>query len=191
MGKHIHHLLLLATAATLLLAGGVHAEVKQTVEGAHSFLRNAPGISIRYVPVGVVSFDGVPAVLSMKVSEYDNVDQNGKHNPCVTRITKLDYGNNTVYSQGTRWGPTVDGVIMLKSLNEFPPPRYINWGKASISRITSSLDDGLSRRELVLATSGASDGYGLSVTDPLVADRVEYAMRFLQASCDETASTGF
>lgn len=183
---------LLAAAACMLLAGAANAQTTQTVEGAHRFLKTAPGISIRYVPpAGVAKFEGNPAVLSVWVRATDNVDQNGKNNPCVTRITELDYENTTVYSRGERWNSAADGVTILRPLADFPSPRYINWGKVSITRLTNSMKDGSDKRDLIVATSSGGDGYGLNVADPLVADRVEYAMRFLQASCDEAASTGF
>ncbi|MGE8224826.1 MAG: hypothetical protein ACN6RK_03460 [Stenotrophomonas sp.] len=182
---------LFAAAVGLLLGGDALAQTKQTVEGAHQFLNSVPNRSTRYVPERVATFDGIPAMYNLWVRKTDNIDQSGNVNPCVTRITEMDYENAGVYAGGVRWTATTDGVAILRPLSEFPLPRYINWGKVSITRLANSMSDGSGKRELILATSGATDGYGLNVADPLMADRVEYAMRFLQASCDEAASTGF
>lgn len=187
-------LLPLSIFSALLFPGNAAAQTKQTVEGAHQLLRNmlhsGSNVYAKYARQDIAKFDGLQATFVVDISAMDNINKAGKDDPCVTRISRFD-GRQSVYSNSGRRLPLdYPGVSLVGSLGEFPAPRYIDWRNVSITR-TPNFVDGGNRYELVLARSNTGDGFGFNVADATMVDRIEYAMRFLQASCDANANTGF
>jgi len=192
--KKLHLALPLPIAIALLFPDNAAAQARQTVEGAQQLLRNmfhsGSDVYAKYSRQDIARFDGLQATFVVDVSAMDNINTAGKDDPCVTRISGFE-GRQSVYPiNGRRYPASHSNVTMTRSLGEFPAPRYIDWGNVSITR-TPNFVDGASRYELVLAQGNTGDGFGFNVADPAMADRIEYAMRFLQASCDASASTGF
>jgi len=189
-------------AAIALVHQYASAQVKQTVDGAQQFLQglNAGGGSGAY-PVYVVSgfatFDGTPAMLKFWQKAIDDIDETGTRNPCVTRITDIHFSSPTIYAKGVRWNMGDRSVLSLPA-GGFPVPRYIHWGKVSINRQTVALGDGTmpsyhvyAQQTTAFGSSGNWESIGFAPYDVGLADRIEYAMKFLQASCDTSADTGF
>jgi len=186
-------------ACMLIFAGGACAQARQTVEGAQKFLQGlneggGSGAYPAYIAGGFATFDGDPALVKYWQKAIDDIDETGKKNPCVTRITDIG-GNLGIRAQGQRWNMG-DRTVLRLPPGGFPVPRYIHWGKTGIQRQVNT--SGSEQAHLVYAavtgTFGSGNGWeavGFEPRDVALADRIEYAMRFLQASCDASASTGF
>jgi hypothetical protein len=197
----------------LLWSADVNAQARQTVEGAQKFLQSqAEGGGI----AGIYPFFGVDGVVSCNRSGWgdgqcvygresgilrwnlkslDTVDESGRENSCVTRMAVIADSPDSHLRNGRGYNyPIHDGYVTTHSLDGYNAPRYIRWGKVSVTReINNSLDV---PKTVVMAryrpSPGAKDEVlGFQYQDSSMADRVEYAMKFLQASCDESASTGF
>lgn len=183
---------------SLLGSSDANAQAKQTVAGAQQFLQglNAGGGSGSY-PLyavrGFNTFDGLQASLGYWQKAIDDIDESDKHNPCVTRITDIGQRPRTI-AKGVIWSVGNRTVLSLP-VGGFPLPRYIHWGKVSINRQTVVSGDEAIPIHYVYASQtmpgGGEESVGFSPRDAGMADRIEYAMKFLQASCDESASTGF
>lgn len=193
---------LLLSAIAMLLAGNAAAQNKQTVQGAQTFLQGlaenggTAGIYPKYGLIGKAYFEGTPAFLNGWAKAIDDIDENGKVDPCVTRITVLDISQPGAWAQGIRWSAFVEGVALNASLANYPAPRYIHWGKTGITRETYGLKDGSGMTQYVLARyvnpkTRDTEVFGFGALDATLVDRIEYAMKFLQASCDTSVSTGF
>jgi len=193
---------LLLAATALLLADNAAGQAKQTVQGAQTFLQGlaenggSGGIYPRYGLIGKATFDGEPAFLNAWARGIDNIDEKGKADPCVTRITVLDISKPGAWSGGIRWTASSNSVALSASLASYPAPRYIHWGKAGIRRESYSLKDGSDMIQYVLARytnpqTRDTEVFGIGTLDASLVDRIEYAMKFLQASCDTSVSTGF
>ncbi|MBN8793273.1 MAG: hypothetical protein J0I01_13690 [Stenotrophomonas nitritireducens] len=179
-----------------------NAQVRQTVEGAQQFLQglNAGGGSGAYpvyVVNGFATFDESPAMVKYWQKAIDDIDENGERNPCVTRITDIQLSMPSIYAKGVRWNMG-DSAVLSVPAGGFKVPRHIHWGKVSVSRQTVALEDGTMPSHHVYAsqttafgTSGNWESIGFAPYDVSLADRIEYAMKFLQASCDTSAETGF
>jgi len=135
------------------------------------------------------------------VDALDAVNADGKADACVTRISKIHMAAKEVLE-----GSTVDentfpekALIGYKDspirwyhswklespLEKFAAPHYIDWSKAKVSRTA----DG---RVYVNAPGpNFRTLFVLVPNDPELSDRIEYAAKFLQMSCDKSASTGF
>ncbi|WP_162254460.1 hypothetical protein [Pelomonas sp. Root1444] len=71
---------------------------------------------------------------------------------------------------------------------KYAGPHFFAWGRAVISRAANGR---ITARAPGLKFNTELVFLGDMVKDPDLADRVEYAMKFLKASCDKTAATGF
>ena len=190
---------LLAAAASLALSGPAMAQAKkQTVEGAQAFLSSMlelPGVSRWLVVDGETRLvNGNPAKLVVSLTNYDHVDADGVKTPCSTRLTELDFANILLESNGAFY---VRGESVLPPLpGRFAPPLFVNWGKVQVSRAVVTNPTGAWTTINAQFSGNARDpqppmSFRLSTQDTGLADRIEYAMKFLQASCDITADTGF
>jgi len=175
-----------------------YAQPAQTAQGAQDFLRaffdnRADGGRWLEVP-GVVSLmNGTPATLLIVVTGMDNLDSDGVANPCITAIRGLDFSiillesNGIFYNRNDSAMPTFPGVYTM--------PQYLHWGKASIVRRVGSSPTAtshtISASFRMNGDAGPNAAFRLSSADPDIADRLEYAMKFLKMSCDPTAGTGF
>jgi hypothetical protein len=116
-------------------------------------------------------------------------------NACSTVVSELAFQPEelqltTVSHQAGQWLKTKGWYQEVKRQDPravLAPPHRIDWGKAQITRWT----DGKG-----ISASMPHPRFGLfaltfATTDPELLDRIEYAMKFLQMSCDPTAGTGF
>lgn len=137
----------------------------------------------------------------LSITRLEGMDDRGNADSCTTRLdtsTKEKVGNvateQYTFKKETFFG--FDYLPYLKTVTDtyedpavkFAGPHHLAWGKAVISRaangrITARSPGARFNIELV---------YGGDVTkDAEMTDRVEFAMKFLKASCDKTAATGF
>ena len=125
----------------------------------------------------------------------DAIDAQGSPNACATRITavtapsyddyKSDAGNDTRTFTFTL--TYTNEQWTYEPLTKFTnPAQVIDWNDAKISRLS------------VGSISVSAKGQNFQTVhltfdagDPDLADRIEYAMKFLKMSCDESAGTGF
>ncbi|RZL28566.1 MAG: hypothetical protein EOP35_25985 [Rubrivivax sp.] len=128
------------------------------------------------------------------VSEVDIQGPEGKPDACMTRVAKWQPREPLVETRN--WQSTDEGILIdttnlhvqtvtLELSAELASPQWIDWRNVKIARavnggqMTASFANG--KQTLHFAFSGESE----------LIDRVEYAMKFLKMSCDDTAATGF
>lgn len=194
----------IALAAMSAAAGG---QPQQTAEGAQQFLlrvaseRIAPAtlhfadVTVQYAYTtyekkmlrGWVEYRSGGNVLSG--AQEAEVVRLESPDPCTTVIPALTFTpeqrktreepnfNEEYYTNLYRWIPSFAAAMA--------PPHAIAWGKAKISRTPQAVvatvpDAKFKQTSLVMRTQ-----------DPDMLERLEYAMKFLQMSCDPTADTGF
>lgn len=198
---------------SLLWPANANAQAKQTVEGAQKFLQSQAEDG---GPAGMYPFFGVDGIASCTrpgwndvtcphgresgilrwtLKSMDAIDDNGRENSCITRITKIADSPTSHLRNGRSYAfPESGSYSISSSLGSYKTLRYIRWGRVSITREVNNSRD--VPKAVVMARYLPSPGakpevLGFEYADSGMADRVEYAMRFLQASCDESASTGF
>jgi hypothetical protein len=175
-------LVLSATAAaSLLLATNANAQTKQTIEGAQSFLSQLVGNGRGQLTFmsGLVFKDGSKAWVgevpeTWNVTEIEIGSPSDPQDACVTRISEA------APSENMPWQFKEKGFSASHN-----PPHYIDWRKAQISRHARGVQvivPNSTFRELRL---------GFIASEPEMIDRIEYAAKFLQMSCDPTVDTGF
>lgn len=189
---------ILAIAAMPLLADAASAQdKKQTAEGAQTFLSTMgqqTGVSRWLVVEGQTRLvNGTGAVMLLGILGADDVDEQGVKNPCVTRITKVDYTDLLLESAGVVYDRGGSAIPALPGI--YATPLYVPWGKASINRAVATTNFGSWHTIAVQFRMPSSPNIPLylrfSTQDSGLADRIEYATKFLQASCDLSADTGF
>ncbi|RZL38331.1 MAG: hypothetical protein EOP35_06010 [Rubrivivax sp.] len=133
----------------------------------------------------------------LDVVKAEGVDMRANVDPCTTRLETFtkEKPDNTYVSNGTAMKETFFGydelpyrVTIVDKYEDpnvkYAGPYYVAWGKAVIGRSTS-----------YIAASTQDTRFKASlfykIKDQDMADRVEFAMKFLKASCDKTAATGF
>lgn len=133
----------------------------------------------------------------LDVTKAEGLDPRANADPCTTRLeTSTKEKPDTVYvSDGTAMKETFFGYDELpyrvtKTAKYEDPnvkyagPYYVAWGKTVISRGTGYV--------YASAQDSRFNAYlYFKIKDVDMADRVEFAMKFLKASCDKTAATGF
>jgi hypothetical protein len=130
----------------------------------------------------------------VRVSEVDAVDAYGRPNACTTRITQMvapDYDDrkSDVSKDQHAFSFTVtqtDEVFTYESLEKFTSPaQVIDWGNVEIGRSAEHY--------ITVSSKGqAFPAIHLTylATDADLADRIEYAMRFLAMSCGTDPGAG-
>ncbi len=128
------------------------------------------------------------------VSEVDSQGADGRPDACVTRITKWTVRDPL--SESRNWQSTDEGILIDTTIlhaesstyelsAELQAPHWIDWRNVKLSRSTNGAQMTASFKEknflVHLAFTGETE----------LVDRVEYAMKFLKLSCDDTSSTGF
>ena len=131
---------------------------------------------------------------SFIVSELDTQDPDGNVNACITRIAQWRPRESLVST--TNWTSTDEGVFIdtdyrhtqvltFELSPELSSPQWIDWRNVKLTRSTNGAQMQVAftakQHTVNLAFHGETD----------LVDRVEYAMKFLKMSCDDTASTGF
>lgn len=131
----------------------------------------------------------------VRVSALDAIDAYGRPNACATRVTEVvapDYNE----SKSNTADDTRSFSFKFTYTNEFwtyeplakfmKPAQVIDWTNVKINR---------SPENYVTVTSKGQSFATIQLTyfpgDPDLADRIEYAMKFLAMSCDASAATGF
>ena len=184
--------------ATPLLPSAAQAQAKkQTAEGAQAFLSalfSQAGISRWLVVEGQTRLvNGNPALILLGVDEIAHVDEQGQKNPCVTSITKASYGNPLLENGGVFYDR--GGSVLPALPGPYATPLFVHWGKSSISRAVGTTPTGAWHYVNAQFRAPSAPDVPLflrfSSQDTSFADRIEYAMKFLQASCDISADTGF
>jgi hypothetical protein len=179
--------------------------------GAYLLVNGTRTKTYRWLNDGVPASDGPYADSSEPISTslkgmlgivaMDSVDRSGNADDCTTRVearTAEKLGNASSEDTFTRretFFSTEKVYYRITTTDQFEDPvakfggvRYASWSKAVVSRADSGR---------ILATFAGSTQdlqlvYAGDVTkDAEMSDRVEYAMKFLKASCDKTAATGF
>lgn len=131
----------------------------------------------------------------VRVSVLDAIDAEGRHNACATRITEVTAppyddvrSDADTDARSFSWTLTATSETWkYEPLTKFmSPTQVIDWRNAKINRSADSS---------VTVTSKGQAFPTIHLTyiagDPDLADRIEYAMKFLAMSCDESAATGF
>jgi hypothetical protein len=134
-------------------------------------------------------------VADIRASVLEAIDAHGRPNPCATRITEVVAPNYDEYksdagSDNRSFSFTLtytNEQWKYEPLSKFmSPAQVIDWSDAKVNR---------SPQGAITVTSKGQTFPTIHVTyvpgDPDLADRIEYAMKFLVMSCDESTGTGF
>jgi hypothetical protein len=172
-----------------------------TVQGTQTFVRRwlKNGVPQNDGPYGGVSTSPTAFNLSqmLDVTKAEGVDPQANADPCTTRLetSTKEKPDRELVSDGSAVKETFFGYDTLpyrESVTtrfedpnvKYAGPYYVVWGKAVISRgtgwVAASIQDSRFNAHLFF-----------KIKDVDMADRVEFAMKFLKASCDKTAATGF
>ena len=131
----------------------------------------------------------------VRVAQLDAIDAYGRPNSCATRITqvvapvydenKSDAANDTRSFSFTL--TYTNEAFTYEPLTKFmSPAQVIDWSSVKVNR---------SPENYITVTSKGEVFPTIHLTyfpaDPDMADRIEYAMKFLAMSCDSSAGTGF
>ena len=131
---------------------------------------------------------------SFHVTEIDMQGSDDKPDACMTRITKWRVRDQLLASeswQSTEEGFLVDSPVLhsKQTTYQVPPemsaPHWIDWRNVKLARATNGA-------QMTASFKGKAYTVNLAFTgETELLDRVEYAMKFLKLSCDDTTSTGF
>ncbi|MBD9481073.1 hypothetical protein [Pseudoxanthomonas sp. PXM02] len=131
------------------------------------------------------------------VSGLSSGDAQGAVDACTTRIDSFQPPAGVFENSSTTWEEPgfLVSVTVLKSevwnytegFKKFVTPQFIDWRQAQVVRSNEGGRIDVRAKGQAFATNILSFLPG----DPELADRIEYATKFLRMSCDETADTGF
>lgn len=182
-----------------LTVGDAAAQPAQTAQGAQAFLRGlsedkSKGVGTWLAAAGQTRMmDGAAALLLIKVAQIDDTDATGGHNPCTTTLRALDYGTVLLESGGSFYNREESPMPPFPGV--FSTPQFLDWGNASIVRSVGT--NPTSTWYITSATfrmngsNGPNASFRMATVDSDLADRIEYAMKFLKMSCEPTSTTGF
>lgn len=181
--KNIKFNIVFIAYAAILSTGNANAQAKQTVEGAQTFLSQLAGggrgvdVHLSFLEDGGLIFrDGKAVGWKWKNFKANGVGA-GHGDSCVTRVESLI--EDAPY-------PAKDDEFKVPPSVVFRPPHFFDWRKASVERGTAGgVFVSVPSKKFKILRLGFYSG------EPEMLDRIEYAMKFLQASCDESANTGF
>lgn len=133
-------------------------------------------------------------VANVRASVLEAIDSAGRSNACATRITEVTAppyddvkSDATDDTRSFSWTLTYTNESWkYEPLTKFmSPAEVIDWGKAKVGR-------GLDGSVTVLSKGQTFPKVYLTYVagDHDLADRIEYAMKFLVMSCDETVGIG-
>lgn len=128
------------------------------------------------------------------VTEIDTQGPSGKQDACQTRIAKWELRDQLTESRS--WNTMDEGILIDTPIlhaetssytlsPELASPHWIDWRNVKLTRATSGTVMTASFKEKNFVAHLAFTGENELI------DRVEYAMKFLKMSCDDTAATGF
>ena len=128
------------------------------------------------------------------VSEIDTQAADGKPDACLTRIPKWEAREPLVETRNwttTDEGILIDTPIVHAEISTYEPapellaPHWIDWRNVKLNRATNGAQMTASFKEKHYTAHLAFTG------EAELLDRIEYAMKFLKLSCDDTSATGF
>lgn len=124
-------------------------------------------------------------------------DAQGAADACTTRIEGVQMPANAFEHSSTSWEEPgfLTSVTVLKNeswnytegFQKFAGPHFIDWRQAQVVRSNDGSRIDVRAKGQAFPTNILSFVPG----DPELADRIEYAAKFLRMSCDEAAATGF
>ncbi|MCR6628460.1 MAG: hypothetical protein NVV67_20135 [Pseudoxanthomonas sp.] len=124
-------------------------------------------------------------------------DAQGTADACTTRIDGIQMPASAYEHSSTSWeepGFMVSVTVMkneswnyTEGFRKFAGPHFIDWRQAQVVRS----NDGGRIDVRVKGQAFATNILSFVPGDPELADRIEYAAKFLRMSCDEAAATGF
>ncbi|HEY8880473.1 MAG TPA: hypothetical protein VIN03_23085 [Roseateles sp.] len=128
------------------------------------------------------------------VTAIDTQAADGRPDACMTRIAKWE--PKEALSESKNWQTTDEGILIdtpilhvETSTYELSPellaPHWIDWRNVKLARSTNGAQMTASFKERNLTAHLSFTG------ETELMDRVEYAMKFLKMSCDDTTATGF
>lgn len=190
-----------------LCVAAASSSAEQTAEGAQKFLLSVAqsGKAAAYVVevapmvLTVTYDDGRPP--RVENAEYRFIAaaariQPGK-NACFTRaesiVVDVSHPNLVEYVAGAR----AESTWSYRGMGVFGLDIDIDWGSAVIKRGAWVYSASYYKNAYYQADRAAvtveygGKAFEYLSDDPEMLDRLEYAMKFLQASCDKTADTGF
>jgi len=191
-----------AIALTVVLSLSVDSalgQTAQTAQGAQSFLRELFEDKSKTIGTWLATagqtrlMDGSTALLLIKVAQLDDRDATGNSNPCVTTIRGLDFSRILLESSGVFYNPQESPLPPFPGV--FSTPQFLDWGNASIIRsvgvnsVSTWYVTSASFR--MNGSNGPTAAFRMSTQDADLADRIEYAMKFLKMSCEPASTTGF
>jgi hypothetical protein len=197
-------------------AAGAAAPQAQTAEGAQRFLAIvADGSSVKLFVTAEVtvamtrtyqSMERPPdRVESKKMYDWIAAEIAAGDTMCSTRVKSRPANvakDNWHDYAFTSYSPPSDVSYTLVAPADGVLESTVDWGRAVITRglWATTFDEhrndaqqhtfDAARKDGVHVTSGKA-GFQYQSDDPEMLDRIETAMRFLKASCDQTADTGF
>lgn len=135
-------------------------------------------------------------LLPFTVSEIDTLGPSGKPDPCMTRLTKWVVNVNEQMVETQTWRTTKPGFLKdqlfehrLTGTYEPSPellaPHWIDWRNVKLARTPEGTQMTASFKDKDFTANLAFTG------EAELIDRVEYAMKFLKLSCDDSTATGF
>ncbi len=151
--------------------------------------------------VGVISDDEAQSerlvekqLPAFSVAEVDSQGADGKPDACLTRIAK--WSPSVPLVESNSWQTTDEGFLIdtpilhaetstFELSAELSAPHWIDWRNVKLARSLNGTQMTASFKEKNYLTHLAFTG------ETELIDRVEYAMKFLKLSCDDTAATGF
>lgn len=129
------------------------------------------------------------------VTDIDTEGSDGKKDACLTRLAKWQVREQLVESNSwstTDEGFLIDTPVLHSEISQYElpaellAPHWIDWRNVKLNRSTNGAQITVSFKEKnYLANLAFVPG------EPELADRIEYALKFLKMSCDDTAATGF
>ncbi len=169
-------------AIALMTASPGLAQAKQTVDGAQKFLSSVlqqTGVSLSVIAIRKnpkLDFFQVDA-RSLSIPVVDGVAQ-----PCMTEVGDIDFDH---LSLAERQSPLPHSLALIRAV--FKPPIRIDWSRMQPTAF---------EKAIIIYTIGKKDDpvtelVRLDFADAEMTTRVDYAMKFLRASCDATGDTGF
>lgn len=131
------------------------------------------------------------------VTALSSGDPQGSMDACTTRIDDFKPQVNLLEHSSTSWeepGFMISVTVLsnqtwdyTEGFQKFTAPHFIDWRQAQVIRSNDGSRIDISTKGHAFPTNILSFVPG----DPELADRIEYAAKFLRMSCDETADTGF
>ena len=135
-------------------------------------------------------------LLPFTIHQIDTLGPNGKPDACMTRLAAWRVNANEQRIETQTWRTTKPGVLQdriyehrLTGTHEPSPellgPHWIDWRHVDLARAPEGTQMTVSFKGKVFTAHLAFNG------ETELIDRVEYAMKFLKMSCDDSAATGF